>query len=273
MTRIILWVALFIQTTYCGSPANYFFPGIRFRDMPLKEINKDSAYKIIKGLKDYRRIFGPTDIYDKVNHFYRSDIDNDKKDELLYYGIINAEGYWTILWKADLQGYRLFGELFGEITGISDSSYLSTGAPGCCGSDYSFANLYRICDDGIDFQRCTMIFNRVRLPDSPPVKKRIRINNEGYALRSQPIIDDKPDSSNMARHGVLNGNTIVQLNKGTAAWITATYADAAGSLWWFLILDNPAEANYNVYKGYKKEKRQICGWIITTALDYQEIRP
>ncbi len=288
MTKIIICVLLFSQTISGFSKGNYLFPGITFKNITLKEVNKDSTLRIIKGLKDYKRIFGITDIYDTVNHFYHSDIDNDNKNEIIYYGLISAEGKWSIIWKVDHQNYNLFGELFGKITGISDSFYIATSAPGCCGSDCDYANLYRILEDEIDFLRCVMIFNRVKkpnslflrsaaisegvkIPDSLPIKKTIVINNTWYNLRAQPIIDDKPDSTAMERYGVLRGNTIVELCKGTVASATATYKDTTGRVWWFLVLDNPPEAKYNVYKESRKEKRRICGWINTAYLDYKEI--
>ncbi len=272
ITRIIICVILFSQTIFGFSKGNYLFPEITFKDITLKEINKDSTLKIIKGLKEYKRIFGLTDIYDTANHFYLSDIDNDNKSELIYYGLISAEGKWSIIWKTDHQNYHLFGELFGKITGRSDSLYISTVGPGCCGSDCDYANLYSILEDAIDFLRSAVIFDGVKIPDSLPIKKNIVINNTGNSLRAQPIINDKPDSTDMERYGVLRGNTIVELGKGTVASATATYKDNTGRVWWFLVLDNPTEAKYNVFKGYKKEKRRICGWINTTYLDYKEIQ-
>jgi hypothetical protein len=285
MTRTIICIMLFYQILSGYSKGNFLFPEITFKDISLKEINKDSALKIIKGLKEYKRIFGLADIYDTVNHFYLSDIDNDKKNELIYYGLISAEGKWSIIWKFDHQNYQLFGELFGKITGISDSFYISTSGPGCCGSNYDYANLYRIMEDAIDFLRSAVIFNRVKIsnplflrsavisdgvkiPDSLPIKKNIVINNTLYSLRAQPILNDKPDSTDMERCGVLRGNTIVELGKGTVASATATYKDITGRVWWFLVLDNPPEAKYNVYT---KEKRRICGWISAKDLDYKEI--
>ena len=271
MTRTIICAIFFSQTIFGFSKGNYFFPDITFKDITFKEVNKKNTLKIVKGLREYKRIFGPADIYDKGNYFYLSDIDNDNTSELIYYGLIGAEGKWSIIWKVDHQNYQLCGELSGEITGISDSSYLSTWGPGCCGSDCHFANLYRITEDEIDFLRCTVIFNRVKIPDSLPIKKHIVINNTGYSLRAQPMINDNPDSTDMERYGVLRGNTIVELGKGTVASATATYTDTTGRVWWFLIMDNPSEAKYNLYKKYKREKRQIGGWISTQHLDYKEI--
>jgi hypothetical protein len=289
MIKTILCIFLFSQTLFGYSKGNFLFPGITFKSISLQEINKDSTLKIIKGLKEYKRIFGLADIYDTVNHFYLSDIDNDKKNELIYYGLISAEGKWSIIWKIDRQNYYLFGELFGQILGISDSSYIATLGSGCLGSDFDYANLYRIVEDGIDFLQSIVIFNRIKtlnslylrsavlangvtIPDSLPIKKNIVINSIGYSLRTQPSISDKPDSTDIKQYGVLRGNTIVELNKGTVAWATAMHKDNTGTVWWFLVLDNPQEAKYNVYKGYKKEKRRICGWISTKDLDYKEIK-
>jgi hypothetical protein len=289
MTKTIFCSILFSQVLFGYSKGNYLFPGIAFNDIAFQEMNKDSTLKIIKGLKEYKRIFGLADIYDTVNHFYLSDIDGDKKNELIYYGLISAEGKWSIIWKIDHQNYYLFGELFGGITGVSDSSYLATIGSGCLGSDFDYANLYRIMEDGVDFLQSTVIFNRVKslnslylrsamisngvkIPDSLPIKKNILINKTGYWLRAQPCINDKPDSTDMQRYGILRGNTIVELNKATVASVTAMHKDNNGTIWWFLVLDNPQEAKYNVYQGYKKEKRRICGWISTKDLDYKEIK-
>jgi len=157
------------------SKGNYFFPEIAFKDMKLKETNKDSAYAIIKRLKEYKRIFGPTDIYDAVNRFYLSDIDNDNKKELIYHGIINAVGYWSIIWKIDNKNYQLFGELFGEIIGTNDS-LVATLAPGGCGPDCDCANLYRIDEDEIYFVRSEKIFKGVKIPDSSRIEKNMKGN-------------------------------------------------------------------------------------------------
>ncbi len=289
IARAVICVVLFHQTVFGFSQGNFLFPDIAFKDIALTEINKDSALKIVKRLKEYKRIFGVTDIFDTVNHFYLSDIDGDDKSELIYYGLVGAEGKWSIIWKIDHQNYRLFGELFGKITGMSDSLYLSTLGPGCCGADCDFANLYRITEDAIDFQRSVAIFNRVinpnsmflrsamifdgvKIPDSLPIKKNVVIASDGISLRAQPLVNDKPDSTDRERFGVLRGNAIVELKKGTVASVTAMYKDTTGSIWWFLVLDNPPEARYNVYKGFKNGKRRICGWIKTDNLDYKEIR-
>lgn len=287
MTRIIICLAFFFPQALFGfSKGNFLFPEISFKDISLKEINKDSAHAIIKRQKDYKRIFGLSDILDTVNHFYLSDIDNDNKNELIYYGLVSAEGKWSIIWKVDGQNYYLFGELFGRITGISDSLYISTVGPACCGLDYDYANLYRITDDAIDYIECIEIFNGikshssaffrsatisdgVKIPDSLPIKKNIVINT-GCNLRTQPVINDRPDSVAIERYGVLRGNTIVELCKGTVASVTATFKDAAGRTWWFLVLDNPPEAKYNIYKSNRKEKRKICGWIDAEKFDCNE---
>ena len=147
VVRIILCVIFLFKTIFGLSKGNYFFPEFGFKDITLKELNKESTLKIVKALKDYKFIFGPTDVFDTVNHFYSSDIDNDDTSELIYYGLINAEGYWTIIWKADRQSYRLLGELYGKIIGISDSFHISTLAPACRGSDCGYANLYQIMDE------------------------------------------------------------------------------------------------------------------------------
>jgi hypothetical protein len=269
--RIIIGVILFANTIFGFSKGNYFFPEITFKDVKLKEINKESTLKIIKASKEYKRIFGLTDVYDTVNHFYLSDIDNDNKNELIYYGIISAEGYWSIIWKIDNQKYSLFGELFGRINGISDSC-ISTVAPGRRGSDCCFANLYSIIDDAIDFLRSVAIFNGVKIPDSLPIRKKIALNDSGYTLRAQPVVNDALDSTDIERYGVLRGNTMVELSKGTYASATAAYKDDTGSIWWFLVVDNPLNARYNVYKGCKQEKRRICGWISANHLEYKEIQ-
>jgi hypothetical protein len=276
--RILFCVILSFQMIFGFSKGSYFFPEITFKDVPLKELDKDKTLKIVKALKDYKRIFGPADVYDTVNHFYRSDIDNDKKSELIYYGITCAGGYWTIIWKADGKSYRLMCELYGKINGISESLFISTLAPACRGPNCGhadlfcgYANCYRIMDDEASFLRSVAIFKGVAIHDSPPVKKRIVINNTGYVLRAQPVINDKPDSTAMERFGVLRGNTIVELGKGTVASATAAHTDNAGNEWWFLVLENPLEVKYNIYKEFTRDNRRICGWIFTNGLEYKEI--
>jgi hypothetical protein len=171
MVKTIISAVLLAQAIFGFPKANYFFPEFTFKEVKLKEINKDSAFAVVKGLKDYWRIFGPTDIYDAVNHFYLSDIDKDKKSELIYYGLTSAKGYWSIIWKSDNQKYYLFGELFGEIIGINDS-LLVTFAPGGCGSDCDCANLYRIIEESIDFVRSVKMVKGVKTPDSSTTKKK-----------------------------------------------------------------------------------------------------
>lgn len=269
--RFILCIIFLFLPIFGFSNGNYFFPKIGFKEIKLKELNKDSTLKIVKTLKDYKHIFGPTDIFDAVNHFYSSDIDNDDTNELIYYGLICAEGYWTIIWKADGQSYRLLGELYGKINGIDDSLHISTLAPVCRGSDCGYANLYRITDDWIDFLRSVAIYTGVAIPDSAPIQNEIIINDTGHSLRTQPIINDKPDSIKIKQYGVLHGNAIVELDKGAFASATAMLKDSTGSIWLFLVLNNPPNTDYNVYKGYKKENRRICGWINTHDLNYEEI--
>jgi hypothetical protein len=106
-----------------------------------------------------------------------------------------------------------------------------------------------------------MIFKGVSLPYSPPIRKKIVINRAGCSLRAQPIVNNMPDSSKMERYGVLRGNAIVELEKGMSASATATFKDRTKREWLFLVLDNPTNAYHNLYKGYKKEDRSICGWI------------
>jgi hypothetical protein len=268
--RIILCFVFLLQTIFGFSKGNYFFPEIGLKDVKLKELNKKSTLKIVKSLKDYRRIFGPTDISDTVNHFYTSDIDNDNTSELLYFGIINAEGYWTIIWKADRQSYRLLGELYGKINGIGDSFSISTLAPACRGSDCGFANLYRIKDDWTDFVQSVAIFRGVSLPDSPPIREKITLSKANWYLRAQPVISDKPDSMNIERYGVLRGNALALLDKGAIASATASFKGIAGKEWLFCVLDGSSNADYNVYKGYKTKNRRICGWITTQTIDCRE---
>ena len=270
-TRIVLCILFLSQTIFGFSKGNYFFPGIGFKDVPLIELKKDSTLEIVKTLKEYKRIFGLTGIFDTVNHFYSSDIDNDDTNELIYFGLTSAEGYWTIIWKIEGQSYRLLGELYGKINGIGDSSHLSTLAPACCGSDCGYANLYRIADDWIDLLRSVAIFKGVTLPDSPPIREKIIINDTGRSLRTQPIINDKPGGMKTQRYGVLHGNAIVELDKGVSASATARFKDRTGRVWLFLVLDNPPNTDYNVYKAYKKENRRICGWISAHDLIYREI--
>jgi hypothetical protein len=261
VATIILGVLVFFQIISGYSKGNYFFPDIGFKDLPLKELNKDSTLKIVKALKDYRRLFGPTDIFDTVNHFYGSDIDNDDTSEIIYYGITSAEGYWTIIWKADRQSYRLLGELYGKINGIGDSFSISTLAPAFKGSDCGYANLYRITAEWIDFLQSVAIFKGVTLPDSPPIREQITISGASRGLRAQPVINDTPDSAKCERYGVLRGNTIVELDTGARASATATCQDVTGKKWLFLVLEDPPHSGYNVYKRYKNEHRRICGWI------------
>jgi hypothetical protein len=282
-------MVVFAPTVLGFSRGNFLFPEITFRNITLQEINKDSTLAVVKEFREYKRIFGLTDILDTVNHFYLSDIDNDHQNELIYYGLISAEEKWSIIWKIGHHDHYLFAELFGRITGISDSLYIATMGPGSRGSDFEYANLYRIVEDEIDFQQCVVIFKRVKnrnsvllrsagiadgvkIPDSLPIRKNIVLDKSGYNLRTQPIIDDTPDSTDRERYGVLRGNTIVELGKGTVASVTAMYTDTTGNVWWFLVLDNPLDANYNVYKDFKKDKQKICGWISSGELDYKEIR-
>jgi hypothetical protein len=278
--KIMILVSLLLQTVSAASKGSYFFPDIIFKEVKLKDLDKDNTLKIVKGLKDYKRIFGPTDIFDTVNHFYSSDIDNDKKDELLYYGIISDGGYWTIIWKADGRDYRLLGEIYGKINGTSDSLYISTLAPVCrgaiCGhaNKYcGYANLYRIEDESIDFQRSVAILKGVVLPDTPPIRKEITVNNPDNLLRAQPVVNDTPDSTELERFGILRGNALVGLARGTVATVTATYKDHTGGIWWFLVLDNPINADYNVYKEFRQADRRICGWGEAKFLDAGKTAP
>jgi hypothetical protein len=268
---IILCAVLLFQTAFGFSKGNYFFPGISLDTISLTELKKDSTLKIIKTFKEYKRLFGLTDIHDTVNHFYSADIDNDSTSELLYYGLINAEGYWTIIWKADHQSYRLLGECYGKINGIGDSLSISTVAPACRGSDCGFANQYRIKDDWADFVQSVAVFRSVSLPESPPIRKRIITSEANRCLRAQPVVNDSPDSMNIERYGVLRGNTLALLDKGAKASATASFKDVTGKEWLFLVLDDPSNADYNVYKGFKKKNRRICGWMTTQTFDYREI--
>jgi hypothetical protein len=269
--KVIICMLLLFQAVSGFSKGDYFFPEMPFKDVSMKEIDKGRTLKIIKGLREYKRIFGPTDIYDSFNHFYLSDIDNDKKNELIYYGQISAQGKWSIIWKIDHREYRLLGELFGRIVGINDSLYLATLAPDCRDSACDCANLYHIMEESVDFIGSVAIFNGGVIPESLPIKKKILIENTCSVLRTQPVINDKQDSTNMEKYGVLRGNTIAELNKGTFATATATYTDDSGRVWWFLVLDNPLNAPYNVFKQYKDSKRRICGWISAQYLYCKEI--
>jgi hypothetical protein len=273
MVRLLISIFFLAATVSGGSKGNYFFPEFAFKEIKLKELNKENTLKIVKGLKDYGRIFGPADIYDTVNHFYSSDIDNDKKNELIYFGLVRADGYWTIIWKPDGPTYQLIGELYGRINGISDSLYISTLAiatftPQSRTVDLSYAYLYRKIEDSFDFLRSVAIFKGMTLPDCTPTRKKIVIQNSDCFLRAHPVINDAPDSSAMDRFGILRGNAIVELDSGAAALATAIFKDRAKNEWWFLILDNPPNSNYNVFKDYRKENQGVCGW-----MDGKEISP
>jgi len=277
--RLLIFIFLITQALFGFSKGSYFFPEIPLRDVSLKDLDKSRAVKLFKGLPGYKRVIGLADVLDTVNHFYSSDIDNDKRSELVYYGIISDGGYWTVIWKADGGGYRLLCKLYGRINGVTDSMVISTLAPACRGPNCGhanlycgYANLYRIIDGEADFLRSVAIFKGMALYDSLPITKRIVINGSGIDLRAQPVISDKPDSTDAEKLGVLRGNILVELGRGIAACATAEHTDRGGKKWWFIVLDNLLEAKYNVYKEFRQKNRRICGWICVDGLEYAEIR-
>lgn len=275
--NLLLFVIFTVHTIYGYSKANFLFPEMLFNDITLQETNKDSALQLIKYSKNFMRYCGSTDTYnDSNNHFYKTDLNNHFRQLLVYNGNACAEGNWTVIWNLKGSKYQFIGELYGSIIGQfkkgSDTIYISTLAPGCCGSDCDYANLYVMINDTVVYLKSIAIFNGVKIPDSIAIRKNIIIKNKGYSLRSEPIINDKPDSMDIDRYGVLRGNTIVELNSGIHASATSSLIDSTGRTWWFLILDNPLSLKYNVYKGYNKNKRQICGWISTKYLEYNELK-
>jgi hypothetical protein len=277
--RLLVFLFLSFHALFAFSKGCYFFPEIPLRDVSLKDLDKSKAVRTFKELPGYKSTIGLADVLDTVNHFYSSDIDGDKKSELIYYGMISDGGYWTVIWKADGSSYRLQCKLYGKINGVSDSLFISTLAPACRGPNCGhanlycgYANLYRIIDGEADFMRSVAIFKGMALFDSLPVKKRIVINDSGHGLRTQPVINDQPDSTDMEKLGVLRGNILVGLGKGITACATVERTDKGGKVWWFLVLDNQLDAEYNVYKEFRQNNRQICGWICADGLDFREVR-
>jgi hypothetical protein len=256
-------------TPVVGHPAgDYLFPGMGFSEPRLVDLDKDSTLRIVKTLRDFKRIIGPTDVFDTVNHFYRGDIDNDGKDELLYYGIICADGYWTIIWKSDGKGYLLLGELYGKIIGIGDSLHLCTLAPAIKGSECGFSNLYRITDETVDFISTVTVPRGLLIPESPPANKSIIISNSGGCLRTRPVINNSPTGSPAGQCGILRGNIVAEAHMGDKALITSSWSDQSGIRWWFMVLEGTPDSG-NSNRGKAGAVKRLCGWINAAELEGQ----
>lgn len=269
--KCFFYLIIASTTSFSFTSPNYIFWGYDFSDLKMSEISKDTAAPYVADSK----IFSECVKFDHVksdtnSHFYFVDINNDKIDEIVYMGGICAEGVYSVFWKNDNSGYKQSIILNGKITGINfygkDTTYISTFAPGCCASDCDYANLYRITKDTNELIKEVTIFYTVELPTLNLIKKKIILQNTMYSLRSSPKIENKPDSTDYERYGVLRGNVIAELPKGITVNVTSMTKDTTGRTWWFSIVENYPEMKYGVYG----KSDNICGWISTKMLEYEE---
>jgi hypothetical protein len=207
--------------------------------------------------------------------FYKYDFSGDGNDDLIFISYCGGEEYRNYFWVKKENKYYYSGLAMGTLvklyrTGDSKSLSVVTRGGFCCLGYIGFINLYTPMIDNQVFkyklEKSVREVGQMVLPDNRMPAKRFVVKNDKYKLREQPVIDDKYDEqeSDFEQKPVY-GNALAEFNKGSKGEAIAEKPDETGRVWWFVIMDPDAKAEYNRFYGDQKASK--AGWMSSRFLE------
>ena len=222
----------------------------------VSNINEDLLYY----LKDNN------ELKNSLNNFHFTDLNGDDILDFIYVGYAGGEQPSTLAFTQNDKGYfkRIFeasGVIYditsiGLVEGILKFKVLKNdGCYDCLGVNNSITYLG---NQGAFSEIELISFTDSTNIPSVAFKKRFKIINPKYYLRSNPIVDNegnKPDA--------LFGNVIAEYESGTQGYAFASKEDKTGRIWWFVAIksDKSSKAIFQQKKGY------YLGWMSSRYLE------
>jgi hypothetical protein len=207
--------------------------------------------------------------------FYKYDFSGDGIDDLIFISYCGGEEYRNYFWVKKDKKYYYSGLAMGTLVKLyrtQDSKALSVVTRGgfCCLGYIGFINLYtpQIDNQIITYklEKSVREVGHITLPEKRMPTKRFIVKNDKYKLREQPVINDKYDAyESDFEHKPVYGNTLAEFSKGSKGEAIAEKSDETGRVWWFVIMDPDARAEYNRFYGDQTASK--AGWMSSRFLE------
>lgn len=207
--------------------------------------------------------------------FYKYDYSGDGIDDLIFINYCGGEEYRNYFWVNKDKKYHYSGIAKGTLVKFyrtQDSKALSVVTRGgfCCLGYVGFVNLYAPTLDNqivkYKLEKSVREFSQIALPEKRMPSKRFVVKNDKYKLREQPVINDKYDDyESQFEQKPVYGNTLAEFSKGSKGEAIAEKPDDTGRVWWFVIMDSDAKAEYNRFYGDQTASK--AGWMSSRFLE------
>lgn len=206
----------------------------------------------------------------KFGNFYYFNI-NSITSGIIYIGKPDIEEILNVIWikNNNENEYTFISDFYGKIKcSLKDSDsniQFIVSSDWCCGADVGTIQIYKYFDENTKkifrcFQRIKIPYN-LNFPENLITPLRFIIQNEKYKLRASPEINNLPDSSDLERYGVIEGNTLASIEKNSTGTAYAESIDSTGRKWWFVILDKNTNISDSWLSGWGKKSDLYCGWL------------
>jgi len=281
---------LFLQSTATANDhnklANFVFPSdnqitqSQFTQLTAPELNKiqNSLELPVEYCLDHVKMRIKDNMIEEwLGSFKKYDFSGDGIDDLLFISYCGGEEYRNYFWVNKDNKYYYSGLMEGTIVKLyrtPDSKSFSavTRSGYCCLGYIGSIDLFTPeIKDGIlkyKLQKRIKEFGNasISVPDKRMSSKRFIVKNDKYKLREHPVIDDKYDEYGSDFEGKpVYGNTLAEFTKGSKGIAIAEKPDNTGRVWWFVLMDEDANAIYSRF--HDDANASKAGWMSSIFLE------
>lgn len=206
--------------------------------------------------------------------FKKYDFSGDGIEDLLFISYCGTEELRNYLWVKKDDKYNYSGVAEGKLikffrTPDAKASSAVTRGGRCCLGYIGFINLYKPSGQaqGVKYSLAESVreFSQLTIPEKRTLSKRFEVRHDKYRLREHPVIDDKNDEYASDLEGTpVHGNILAEFTKGSKGLAIAEKEDETGRVWWFVIMDVDAKAEYSRFYGDQKSSK--AGWMSSRFL-------
>jgi hypothetical protein len=213
-----------------------------------------------------------------LTQFRLVDFSGDGVKDLIYTSYCSSETQFNFLWLRDGDSLKFVGSYVGTVKYLFRSNVLEpyslvmvTGY--CCAGYVGNYYVYRFNagtkPKQLDSLYTIREFSGTVFPTQTMHPIPFVVSQEGYQLRSSPIVFDSLDTDLSDMEEVeVRGNILARFQKGSRGLAVAKQADATGREWWFVVMDGEAKMIYTRF--YSKQAASVCGWMSSRFLSRVE---
>lgn len=207
-------------------------------------------------------IYIPHD-FDPYDYFHITDLNRDKKEEIIYSGPSNGEPFILLIYDFVGDQYKLVQEFEQYIHSIefkNDSLTLNIVDPGCCASFTYLETKYKLKNwDSVNNLGNKVMLDQTLKPAkyfSNPIK--FRINTTANFLRYSPEINDSIDYTPWSEG---HGNKVATFFENDYGIAFAKSIDLDGREWWFVQIWPSTNFEFNILSINWTTRTSYLGWI------------